>query len=342
MLEFVKDNKKFIYIIIFSIVLFVVATHLINSCSRLIIDGSMSNVEIDSIKKLSMQDEKEAEEILKGIAIKNEEWSTYPLSKDFLDKYSSKDGIFPQYDFEEVSGHRLDEDIYPERYTDVAKYQGKNQLSGIFVYTIGNGLTKLWVNSVREIDVAYYINNKNELDDFVIIYDKQTVDEYGDPVRDYDKEFTEKNINLLNDILFFDHWCRFYSIYPDRPIIRKEPISSRLANKIWKDQEDVSKGFIDYFEGLDYTVGNVYWLKSKTKKEAFVNNDLYCICKLYKDGEEPYYDNEIDYEPIKNYLYKVDISFDDDKKLDDIKVRFIKEISNEECMEKYTARLVED
>ena len=281
---------------------------MISSCSYSIVNSLTNDTETRNDSKLSMKDEKEAQEVLKGIVIKNGDWSSYPLSKEFLEKYNSKDGIFPQYSFEEVSGHRLNEEIYSERYINVAKHQGQNQLGGIFVYTIGNGLTKLWINSVRDIDIAYYINSSGELSDFEIISNKQTVDEYGDPVRDYDKEFTEKNIKLLTDLLFFDHWCWYYSMFPDRPIIRKEPISSNLASIIWKDSEDKSKGFIDFFDGLDYTIGNIYWLESKTKKEAFDDNDLYCICRLYREGEEPYYDNEIDYEPIKNYLYKVNIT----------------------------------
>ena len=342
MLDFVKGNKKLIYIIIITIILFIVMSYLINSCTHSAISGLMNENISENIKKLSMNVESDAQEVLKGIAVKNGDWSNYPLSKEFLEKYNSKDGIFSQYSFEEVSGHKLNEEIYSKRYESVPKNLEQNRLGGIFVYTVGNGLTKLWENSVRDIDIAYYINSRGEFNDFTIIYDKQTVDEYGDPVRDYDKEFTEKNIRLLTDLLFFDHWCWYYSIFPDRPVVRKEPISSDLASNIWKDSKDKSKGFIDFFDGLDYTVGNIYWLKSKTKKEAFNDNDLYCICKLYREGEEPYYDNEIDYEPIKNYLYKVNIALDKNNKLDDIEIKFISEISNDEVKDKYTARLVDD
>ena len=331
MFEFVKENKKWLYSIIITIVLFIGASRLINSCSHAVINGLMNEVETESVKKLSMHIEKEAEQILIGVVKKNGDWSAYPLSKAFLEKYNCKDGIFPQYSFKDVDCLKMSSEQYKV---------GVNQ--GVFIYYIGNNLTLLTENNVRRIQIVYYLNMNNELDDIEIISDKQTVDEYGDPVRDYDKEFTEKNIRLLTDLLFFDHWCWYYAMFPDRPVVRKEPISKTFASKVWKDKNDKSQGFIDFFDGLDYTVGNVYWLRTKNKKEAFDDNDLYCICKLYRKGEEPYYDNEIDYNPIKNYLYKVDISLDNDKKLDDIQVKFISEISNMEVTEKYTARLVDD
>ena len=95
MFEFVKENKKIIYITIITIVLFVIASHLINSCSHSVIGGLMSEVKTENIKKLSMNDENDAEEVLRGIAKKNGDWSIYPLSEEFLKKYNCKDGIFP-------------------------------------------------------------------------------------------------------------------------------------------------------------------------------------------------------------------------------------------------------
>ena len=332
MLEFVKKNRKYILIGIITILVFMSISKTISSCSHLVVkDLSYDIKETKNLKKLSMHIEKEAEEVLVGVAKKDGDWETYPLSQKFLGKYNSKDGIFPQYDFNSIDWGKMPLEQY-----------SKNSFKGKFNYRIGNNVTLLKAGPIWHISIRYTLNNLSELDEVEIVSEKQTVDEYGDPVRDYDKEFTEKNIKLLTDLLFFDHWCWYYSMFPDRPIIRKEPISSNLASIIWKDSDDKSKGFIDFFDGLDYTVGNIYWLKSKTKKEAFNDNDLYCICKLYREGEEPYYDNEIDYEPIKNYLYKVNIVLDEDNKLDDIEVKFINEISNDEVKDKYTARLVDN
>ena len=82
MIEFVKDNKKWIYIIVITVVLFIGASRLINSCSHSAVDSLMNEIETETIKKLSMNDENDAEEVLKGIAKKNGDWSTYPLSKE--------------------------------------------------------------------------------------------------------------------------------------------------------------------------------------------------------------------------------------------------------------------
>ena len=80
MIEFVKDNKKWIYIIVITVVLFIGASRLINSCSHSAVDSLINEIETENIKKLSMNDENDAEEVLKGIAKKNGDWSTYPLS----------------------------------------------------------------------------------------------------------------------------------------------------------------------------------------------------------------------------------------------------------------------
>lgn len=342
MIEFVKDNKKWIYIIVIMVVLFIGASRLINSCSHSAVDSLMNEIETENIIKLSMNDEKEAEEVLRGIAKKNGDWSIYPLSEEFLKKYNCKDGIFPQYNFEDVSGNLISKEMINNLKSFTIRLNNNIEVNGGYSYYVGNGLFKLWQNSTRTIDVVYCLNKRQEIEDIFITYEKQESDEYGDPVRDYDKEFTEKNIRLLTDLLFFDHWCWYYAMFPDRPVVRKEPLSKTFASKVWKDKNDKSQGFIDFFDGLDYTVGNVCWLRTKSKKEAFEDNDLYCVCKLYKDGEEPYYDNEIDYEPIKNYLYKVNISLDCDNKLDNIEVKYIKDISNDEVNEKYNFRLVDE
>ena len=330
MLEFVKRNRKLIWIIIITILVFIAISKIISSCSHAIVNNLTNDIETKNDHKLSMRDEKEAQEVLKGIAKKNGDWSTYPLSKEFLEKYNSKDGIFSQYNFEEVSGHRLNEEIYSARYESVPKNRNQNRLAGIFYFRVGNGLTMLWENSVRNIDIAYYLNNKNELDEFIIVNDKLTVDEQGNAVIEYNKEFKPNNIYMIAQILFYDTNLGITLTESDLFNIDKEPISERLKNKVKYDGTDEKRVFIDFFPGIDYTFGELYYGIIKNKEEAFEQKKIYATCQKFEEGKEPYYD-----EPEKIYLYEVNFQLDNQNKLDDISVKYIKEISYEEYLKQY-------
>ena len=330
MFEFVKGNKKIIYIIIITIILFIVMSYLINSCTHSAISGLMNENISENIKKLSMNVESDAQEVLKGIAIKNGDWSSYPLSKEFLEKYNSKDGIFPQYSFEEVSGHKLNEEVYSTRYENVPKNQEQNKLGGIFHFRIGYGLTMLWENSVRNIDIAYYINGRGELNDFTIIYDKQTVDEKGEPIIEYNKEFKPNNTYMIAQILFYDTNLGITLTESDLFNIDKEPISERCKNKVRYAGIDEKRVFIDFFPEIDYTFGALYYGIIKNKEEAFEQKKIYATCQKFEEGKEPYYD-----EPEKIYLYEVNFQLDNQNKLDDISVKYVKEISYAEYLKQY-------
>ena len=330
MFEFVKGNKKIIYIIIVTIILFIIVSYLINSCTHSVISGLTNENVSENIKKLSMNVESDTQEVLKGIAIKNGDWSNYPLSKEFLEKYNSKDGIFPQYSFEEVSGHRLKEETYSKRYEKVLKEKDGDKLGGIFVYTIGNGLSMLWENSVRDIDIAYYINGRGELNDFTIIYDKQTVDENGEPIIEYNKEYKADNIYIIAQILFFDKDVNNETLNLKLMNVDEEPISDRLKEKVKNKGNDKDRVFIDFFPEINYNFGELYFGIIKTREEAFEQKRIYATCQKFEEGKEPYYD-----EPEKIYLYEVNFQLDNQNKLDDISVKYVKEISYDAYLKQY-------
>ena len=352
MFEFIKENKKIIYVIIITIVLFILISKFITSCSYSVVDYMMEETDTNEIPKiLSLNVESEEQEILKGIAIKNGKWETYPLSKDFLKKYNCKEGIFSEYNFEEVYGHKLKEEYNKELY-NIGKEQINNnetfknyKLGGVFYYHIGNALNYWWVNSTRSLTIAYYLNNKNELYDFYVIKNEPGLDEYGDLIRDYDKEFTYKNLNIITHILFFDHNWHWYAQALDPIDIKKEPCSEKLVKKVLnknlinvnglsQHNEYVYGGnmYIDFFPDIEYSFGRFYYDKGVNIEQSIKNKKFYAVCQLYDDDADPVYSDDL---PKKNYLYKVQFELNDENKLDDIWVEYVDEISNEELDEKY-------
>ncbi len=196
MLKLVKKNKKIIWIVIITVLAFVLISKMISSCSHSIVrDLSYDVEETKNAKKLSMHSKYEAGEVLSGIAKKNGDWSSYPLSKDFLTKYNSEDGIFPHYNFDYLdwTGMQINE------YSDSIK-------TGYFTYSLYKYIDKEKhiVGPAWTVKIDYELNNKDEVNNIKIIEEKQVYDEEGYPIREWDKEFTYKNLYLISDPLFND------------------------------------------------------------------------------------------------------------------------------------------
>ena len=330
MFKYIKNNKKWIYIIVLTMILFIGASRLINSCSHSAVDSLINEIETETIKKLSMNDENDAEEVLKGIAKKNGDWSTYPLSKEFLEKYNSKDGIFPQYNFEDVSGNLISKEMINNSKSFTIRLNNNIEVGGGYSYYVGNGLFKLWQNSTRTIDVVYCLNKRQEIEDIFITYEKQGSDENGNIIKEYNEEFKPNNIYIIAQILFYDKDANNKTLNLELMKIDKEPISEHLKSEVKYKGNDKDRVFIDFFPEIDYNFGELYFGIIKTREEAFQQRKIYATCQKFAEGKEPYYD-----EPEKTYLYEVNFQFDSQNKLDDISVKYIKEISFEEYLKQY-------
>ena len=331
MFEFAKKNEKVIIIVIITILVFISISKIISSCSHSVVNNLTSDKWGD-VKKLSMNSDKDAEIILRGIAQKDGDWTTYPLSKEFLEKYNSKDGIFPQYTFENVSGNIVSR----ERLSELPKFSLKNNQNNIkpdggYAYYIGNGLYKIWQNSTRDINIVYYLNNNNELNDFIITYDKQSSDENGDIIKQYDDEITVDNFRkILTEILFYNKH-RVYMM-ADKPYVKNMPLSKKLLNKILIKKEETGDLFIEFFPNGKYELGTTYVIKGNTWSDAFEKKEFYVCCEHYEDG----FDFPIeDYIPSNNYLYKVSFDLNSENLLNDISIEYIGEISNEDLERNY-------
>ena len=327
MLEFVKENKKFIYITIIILGLFVAISSLINSCSHSVIDNLMSETKAkERIKILSMHNEKEAVQVLVGIAKKNSDWSTYPLSKEFLEKYNSKDGIFPQHNFNSVDWGKM----------PLEQYDGSSE-EGFFYYTVGDNLTLLTEGPAWNIAINYTLNNMSEISTIEIIYDKQTVDEQGNSIIEYDKELNVNNFkNIIWDILFYDGNLKYpygEDLLDDRaPIeITKQPCSKKFCDKVLNKDKNIDRVYIDFFPQYNCGGGAIYFLNGVSRDEAFNNREFYVTCRTYFEGARPYDGDK----PEHNYLYKLNFEIDENNKLDDISLEYLYEISNEELLDKF-------
>ena len=332
MFEYLKENKRFIYIIIVTIILFIVIAKGISSCSYYVVDNLMNEDETKKeVPKLSMYKQYEAGEVLKGIAKKNGDWSTYPLSKKFLEKYNSKDGIFPQYIFTDVEYNTM----RPESYT-------KNNMNGKFWYYLSVPINRSLdiIGPAWNIEIEYYLNDIGEIDYFNIVDEKQTKDEDGYPIKDWEQEITIENFyQIINNILFYNKH-RMY-LRADDPYIEKQPVTSKLLDKIIVEYIDrhFYPTFIDFFSNIEFEIGSICIPYNETLKDAFEKQEFYVCCKHYNDG----FDYPIeDFVPSNNYLYKVNFILDRNNQLDDVYVYYIDDMANDKLHQEYIERIYTD
>ena len=179
-----------------------------------------------------------------------------------------------------------------------------------------------------QIKVTYFINDKGEIDDLIKGEPKLKYDN-GKFIKEYDKELNFNNfLYIIDDILFYDHRICFAKEKYDPVDVNKEPCSKRLVEKVLNKSKD--RVFNDFFDEFDFDYGSTCWENKFESEEAFNNNSLYCHLSVYDN-----FTTLRKSKPVKNYLYKVDFYLDEERKLDDLNVIFLREISNEELEERF-------
>lgn len=275
--------------------------------------------------RLSIYNSKDLRVIITDLAKKNKKWTNFPLSKKFLGKYNSIEGIFPEYKdyFKAIWDTNLNfgKDImFIQNSKFDIDYEVKWYLNPETDAGSGNYYRLIRVN------VTYLINDQGEIDD-LIKGEPNLLYEDGAPNREYDKEVTKDNfVSLLKEVLLLDAYNKFAPHYKNPKYIKKEPYSKKLCDKVLNIDENVFRVYKDFFGKPEAGGGGICIPKETTIEEAFNNREVYVVCYVYPEGTDPYYD---DVEPNR-YFYKVNFMLDEEKKLDDFSVEYIKEISNEE------------
>lgn len=280
-----------------------------NSCSRKMVD--ISDIEQEKIKNntMSIDQKNDFIEIMDSVATKNCDWSFLPLSEKFKSKYNSKDGIFPNINF----------------YVAICSL---TNMDGYYTYTLYSDRNHM-VGAAWNAKVKYSINNLKQLDDIEIISIEQFRDNDGNDIITYPNSINNDNIRfLISNPLFYDHNVKWAEHKLDPVDLNNYPCTENYKNKVYNKNSNYNV-FTNFFE-KDYTDGFLCYPIGKDRNDCINGHEIYAICRLYKEGDEPNYDM-----PIANYLYKVDYELNDDNKLNDISVAYINEISTEEFNEKY-------
>lgn len=323
-----KERIKWVIVILASIVFLVVVTKILDSCSRKFAEDIMKEHETVEIQeKLSLIDKNEAEQIFEGIGKKNGDWTSYPLSNEFLKKYNSKDGIFSHYDFDDCDCYILN------NINDSVVINEIEVAYDIYKY-INRPMSK--IGPAWEISIKFLINN-NQIDRFLVTEANQIIDENGDLIKEYDKVLTVDNFkNIIWDILFYDGNKKYpytEGILDDRePIdIAKQPCSSKLINKVLNKDSKINRVYNDFFPQYDCGGGSIYFRNDTTTEEAFEKREFYVACRTYAKNARPFDGDK----PEHYYLYRIHIYIDKDNKLDDFSLEFISEKTEEELNNNY-------
>lgn len=298
-----------------------------NRCSRKVfkVDETETKRIEEPQKKLSIYTTKDLRIIIDDLAEKNRDWSQFPLSKNFLGKYNAIEGIFPEYkDYAWTSWNANLDLSKKEVFIQEAKFDVDYSVEWFLNIEkdAGVGNYYRWIR----VNVTYLINDQGEIDD-LIKGEPNLLYEDGAPNREYDKEVTKDNfVSLLKEVLLLDAYNKFAPHYKNPKYIKKEPYSKKLCDKVLNIDENVFRVYKDFFGKPEAGGGGICIPKETTIEEAFNNREVYVVCYVYPEGTDPYYD---DVEPNR-YFYKVNFMLDEEKKLDDFSVEYIKEISNEE------------
>lgn len=330
MLDKIKKNKSLIIVLAIITIAMVLVFIMMNRCSRKMIGALEENGEnIYQTKKtenkISLNMSKDLKRIIHELANKENDWSEFPLSNNFLKKYNNKDGIFFEYKGYNKVSHDTQLDLNAK---EVKIKDNKFDVEYSLKWYLNPEVDIRTENYYRlyDITVTFLINDKGEIDD-IIKGEPEIIFEDGAPNIEYDKEVTKDNfISLLKEVLFLDIYNKFAPHYINPKYIKKEPCSKKLCDKVLNADKNVFRVYKDFFELPDAGGGGLCILKETTIEEAFNSREVYAVCNVYPEEIDPYYD---DVEPTR-YLYKVNFILDEDKKLDDFTVEYINEIFNEE------------
>lgn len=339
--KFIENKRVILSLVFFTIILVIIFT-MFNRCSRKVfkVDETETKRIEEPQKKLSLYTTNNFWDIISDLAKKEREWSEIPLSKNFLDKYNNKDGIFYEYDGYAKIHSKPHLDMTKEEVSiKDNKFDVDYDLCWYLNPEVDMGIENYY--RLIQIKVTYFINDKGEIDDLIKGEPKIKYDD-GFLVKDYDKFITEENAFLiLYDILFYDHNSMYYVHMDDRPPIEKLPVTKKLLDKVVRDKTRRNRPYFNnFFEDLQFQIGGVRKKINQTKKQSFDNRCCYAFCELYNDDVDLSMvlsgDDEVSI-PEKIYLYKLTFKIDDNDLLDDFELEYLGEYSAEEINKTYNS-----